>query len=124
MTVGLMLYLGTAYNVFRARFHRQVPLRSQGRFWGWGTLAVLWVQALPVLFIYLAMPAIRAVFDTFHDADPPNYLGGLVTAGMLLIFGILLLFWLARGFKALAFLWRYQVPAAPAVGVAYPASNP
>jgi hypothetical protein len=123
MTAGLMLYLRTAHRVFRARFHDQVPLRSQRRFWGWGTLAVLWVQALPVLFIYLAMPAIRGVFWAFHDAEPPNYLGGLVTAGALLVFGIALVFWLARGFKSLAFLWRYQI-AAPPVAVADPAANP
>jgi len=123
MSVGLMLYLKAAHRVFRARFHNQVPLRSQGRFWGWGTLAVVWVQAMPLLFIFLALPAIRGVFWAYEDADPPNYLGGLVAAGALLFFGIVLVFWLARGFKALRFLWSYEArPAAP-LAVANPVAN-
>jgi hypothetical protein len=123
MTVGLMFYLKAAHRVFRARFHQQVPLRRQGRFWVWGTLSVLWVQAMPLLFIFLALPAIHGVFWAYEDADPPNYLGGLVAAGALLFFGIVLVFWLARGFKALTFLWRYRaLPAAP-VGVANPVAN-
>jgi hypothetical protein len=123
MTVGLMLYLKAAHRVFRARFHDQVKLRSQRRFWGWGTVAVVWVQALPVLFIFLALPAIRGVFWAYENADPPSYLGGLVTAGALLFFGILLIFWLARGFKALMFLWRFRIQASPVVGVANPLAN-
>lgn len=124
MTVGLLLYIQCAHGIFRARFHDKVPLRHQRRFWRWGTLAVLWVQTLPVLFIYLAGPAIQAVFNAYADADPPNYLGGLVAGSALLFFGILLVFWLARGFKALAFLWRYRIASGPLPGsVANPVAN-
>jgi hypothetical protein len=113
MTTGLLFYLGAAHRVFRARFHDKVPLRSQRRFWIWGTLAVIWVQALPVVFIYLALPAIGGLFWAYANADPPNYLGGLVTCGALLFFGIVFIFWLARGFRSLVFLWRFRVVKTP-----------
>lgn len=112
MTAGLILYLRLAHRIFRLKFHERVPLKSHLRFWGWGTAAMIWVQALPLLFIVLAWPSIQGIFWAYATADPPDYLGSLVTGGALLFFGILFVFWLFRGFKALMFLVRYSVPMA------------
>lgn len=112
MTAAIVLYLRAALRILRLRFHEKVPLRSHAAFWKWGSLALLWVQLLPVAFIYLAWPGIQQVFGWFVDADTPDYLGGMVIGGSLLLFGILLVFWLARGFRALLFLARYRAPTA------------
>lgn len=111
-TIALVLYLSLAHRVFRLKFHEGVPLRDHRRFWGWGTAAMAWAQLLPLLFIYLSGPVVHAVFYSFVDAAPPEFLGGMVTGGALLFFGLVFVFWLARGFKALMFLLRYKIPVA------------
>ncbi|MBY0521823.1 MAG: hypothetical protein K2R98_00400 [Gemmataceae bacterium] len=112
MTLAVMLYLNWALRILRLRFHQKQALWSHAPFWKWGTLSMIWVQLLPLLFIYLAWPGIQAAVRGFAHDNPPNYLGALVAGGAAMFLGILVVFWLARGFRALGFLIRYRVPMA------------
>jgi hypothetical protein len=112
MALGVWIYLARVLRILRLRFHEKVPLRSHSGFWKWGTLAVIWVQVLPMLFAYLGWPVIEMGFRALVEADPPQSLAGLLLAGSLLLFGSVVVFWLARGFRSLRYLWRYRVPRA------------
>jgi hypothetical protein len=105
-------YLGKAHKILRARLHDRVPLRSHKRFFGWGTLALLWAQLLPLVFIAGAEKAVEKIFDRFGGED--ELLTAMVAAGLTLTVGFIVVFWAARGVRALAFLARYPVSAKPA----------
>lgn len=103
------VYLIKAQQVFRLRFHEKVPLRQYAPFWTRATLALGWVLLLPVLFVHLAVPWIHRLFVWLSR---PHYGAAQLVAGLLLVAGILLVFRLAGGFRALRFLIRIHIPQA------------
>lgn len=114
--VSMALFLGKAQKVFQARFNDGVPLAAHRRFWQWGLLAAVVIQLIPLLYVYISAWGLNAINDAITagvtDAELVSW-GKLLLAGPLfLVLGFMLLFWLARGVKALKFLATYKVPPA------------
>ena len=112
--VSMALFLGKAQKVFQRRFNDGVPLATHARFWQWGLVAAVLIQMIPLLYVYIAAWGLNAINDSITggvtDAELVQW-GKLLLAGpMFLVLGFLLLFWLARGVKALKFLATYKVP--------------
>ncbi len=112
--VSMALFLGKAQKVFQARFNDGVPLSTHSRFWKWGLLAAILIQLIPLLYVYISAMGLNAINDAITggvtDAELVSW-GKLLLAGPLfLLVGFLLLFWIARGVKALKFLATYKVP--------------
>jgi hypothetical protein len=112
--VSMALFLGKAQKVFQSRFNDGVPLSTHGRFWKWGLLAAIVIQLIPLLYVYVSAAGLNAINDAITggitDAELVSW-GKLLLAGpMFLLVGFLLLFWIARGVKALKFLGTYKVP--------------
>jgi hypothetical protein len=113
VTISSGAYLARTQTIFRQRFHDKVPLKAHKRFWGRGTLALVWAQLLPVLFNLIAVWLIDWKFDRLFRADKPNIIGAMMGAAALLAIGLAIVFWLARGVNALGFLFAYKRPSAP-----------
>lgn len=110
------LYLSKSQKLFQARFRDGVPLRRYAGFWRWGTVSVGWALALPVLYILVAEPAVGwLVVKMVDTGNWPLILGG-GPALFLISFGVV--FWAARGVKALAFIATYDPSPRPPAEVA------
>ncbi len=112
--VSMALFLGKAQKVFQRRFNDGVPLAAHRRLWQWGLIAAVLIQMIPLLYVYVSAWGLNAINDAITsgvtDAELVQW-GKLLLAGpMFLVLGFLLLFWLARGVKALKFLATYKVP--------------
>lgn len=111
-----ILYIAKAQRVFRQKFHAAVPLKTHKRFFGKASLSLLWTFLVPPLFIVGAEPLVDFVQDQITGGRGANDLASLPWGPMMLsgpailVFGFVLVFWLVRGFKALAFIARYPVP--------------
>jgi hypothetical protein len=119
-------FLGKAQRIFQAKFREGVPLGQHKRFWTWGSLGAVWAQVLPVLYILVAVKGIgwlvEKSMDRYFNAENPaaSSWGFLLASGpamFLVTFG--LVFWAARGVKALAYLAKYRVPPAVTPELAY-----
>ncbi|MFO0634696.1 MAG: hypothetical protein U0168_17775 [Nannocystaceae bacterium] len=67
-----VLFLGKVQKIFKRRFHDRVPLGAHKRFWGWGSLSLVWAHALPLLFVAGAREGIGKLIDAMtKDGDPP-----------------------------------------------------
>lgn len=115
-----VLFLGKVQKIFKRRFHDKVPLGMHKRFFGWGVLALVWAQLLPLLFVAIAQEGIGALIDKLTDgasADAaPPWSAILLSGPAILVFGFIVVFWAARGLKAITFIMKYRpqdVGAAP-----------
>lgn len=108
--VAMIVFIGTMRRVLRARFHWGQPLARYRSFWGVGTLATTAVLLFPVLFAALARWV--ALEYVLPEVDVE---GGRITAMDMLLVplgGALLMplvFWAARGVKALGWVKGYRV---------------
>lgn len=112
-----VLFLGKAQKIFKRRFHERVPLSAHRRFWGWGSLSLVWAQVLPILFVAAAREGIGALIDTLTEGDDIPWSAVLLSGPAILVFGFVVVFWAARGLKATSFILKYRpqdVPAAVA----------
>src|SRR5262249_17157366 len=116
LIVSIAFYLGKAQKVFQARFHDKVPMREHGRFWKWGTASIGLAPVVPLLFMIVASKLLDVIENKLigDGSDIPWKLVMLV-GPVLLVVGFLGVFWAARGFKAIKFLFGYKVKPAPAV---------
>lgn len=107
LVAATTLFLGKAQKVFQARFRRGIALSSHRRFWIWGTAALALLFVLPVVYIVAAEPALGwLVAETISETNWALNLG-LGPSLFLVTFG--LVFWAARGVKAIKFLATYKV---------------
>jgi hypothetical protein len=104
-----VLFLGKAQKIFKRRFHDRVPLGAHRRFWGWGTLSLLWAQVLPLLFVAIAQEGIGKLIDVLTDGGgEPPWTALLLSGPAILVFGFIAVFWAARGLKAITFILKYR----------------
>jgi hypothetical protein len=104
---GTIFYLSTSQRIFRQRFHQRVRLRRHGRFFGWRTLALLWTQVLPLLFVLATAELIPVLLE--WAGEDPRWPVVLLSGPALIVFGFVLVFWAARGWKALSAIRTYPV---------------
>ncbi|HEU0035384.1 MAG TPA: hypothetical protein VFQ53_32465 [Kofleriaceae bacterium] len=113
LILSMTFFLGKCQKIFQARFNDGTPIAVHRRFFQWGIPAVLFVQLFPLLFVYLAgfvLDKVNAMLvgDTLDAEQIPwtkiMLLGPFVLVGMFLV-----LFWAARGFKGIGFLFKYKV---------------
>jgi len=106
--VANVLFLGKVQKIFKRKFHEEVPLGAHERFWGWGSLSLVWAQALPVIFVALAQEGIGKLIDAMTKGDDLPWASLLVSGPAILVFGFVLVFWAARGLKAITFILKYR----------------
>jgi hypothetical protein len=108
--LGMAFFLGKTQKVFQARFHDKTPLRQHARFWKWGTASVLACLAIPVVYMLLAKVGIEKLADVFiGSGEDIGWAKLFVVAPLILVVGFLVVFWAARGIKAIKFLFTYKV---------------
>lgn len=114
-----VLFLGKVQKIFKRRFHDKVPLGLHKRFWLWGTLALVWAQLLPLLFVAIAQEGVGKLIDalTSGDGDPP-WSAILLSGPGILVLGFIVVFWAARGLAGIRFVLKYkpQEIGAPVTG--------
>lgn len=108
VTLSSAFFLSRVQAIFRQRFHEKVPLRAHARFWKRGTVSLVWAQLLLVLFVLGALPIVKWIFGAFLDGEHPSFVGAMLAASAVLFLGLLLVYFVARGFRALLFLIRYK----------------
>ncbi len=118
--VSTGFFLGKAHKIFQQRFHDKVPLSAHKKFWGWGTLALLWAQVFPVVFVLGAEPLVEKLLEKGFGKDEPNWTLILLGGSGVFVLGFVLCFWAFRGLKGLAFLKKYDLVAAKAASVPPP----
>jgi hypothetical protein len=116
-------FLGKMQKIFQAKFNDGTPIRTHFPFIKWAIPAVLVAQLLPALYSLFADKMLMVIDDklTSGIADPQQISWAkLMLAGpVFLVLGFVLVFWAARGIKAITFLFKYKVkpkvapPAAP-----------
>jgi hypothetical protein len=110
-------FLGKLQKVFQNKFTDGAPLATHKKFLIWGPLSFLWVQLFPLLFLLVAQKALAAINDKILDGvanpDEVNWKMLLVAGPLFLVIGFIILFWAARGMKALGFMLTYQVKPKP-----------
>jgi hypothetical protein len=109
---SMTLFLGKAQKIFQRRFHEGVPVRAHARFWKWGIPALLVAQVVPWLYLVLAERGIEKLNDKMTNGitDAAQLPWGkiMLSGPLILVVGFVVMFWAARGWKALAFLARYK----------------
>lgn len=105
--VASTLFLGKTQKIFREKFHDGVPFKAHARFFKWGLIAVVWALVLPLIYVYIADRAIDAGVDQLVGRSPP-WTTALVIVPAALLGGWLLVFWAARGLKAIKFIATYK----------------
>jgi len=119
LLAAYLFWLTKWTRILRQRFHERVPLRTHKRFFGWGTLSLVWALVLPYLFILAAEPFIDQLIDKLAQSHPPRWVALLVSGPAILVLGFLVVFWATRGLRALQYLVRYNVKGPrPAAGSA------
>lgn len=101
--------LGQARKIFRAIFHLGYAFRDFKRFWIWSGVALLVMLALPFVYAYAAIWAAELALGDLSTLGAKELL--LVPVPALLLFPVI--FWAARGWKALGFIKKYPVPTTP-----------
>jgi len=122
LIVSMSFFLGKSQKIFQQRFNDGVPLAKHARFWKWGIPCVLLVQLLPLVYSLIADKALLAIDEhlTSGIANATQISWGkLMLAGpFFLVVGFALVFWAARGFKAIGFLFGYKVKSFDSSGPA------
>jgi hypothetical protein len=113
LILSMSFFLGKSQKIFQARFNEGEPIAKHKHFFKWGVPAVLLVQVFPLIFAYLGEVLLdkinESVMKGVTDADKIPW-GKLMLAGpLVLIVAFAVLFWAARGFKAIKFLQSYKV---------------
>jgi hypothetical protein len=106
--VANVLFLGKMQKIFKRRFHDKVPVGAHKRFWGWGSLSLVWAHVLPVVFVAIAQEGIGKLVDSMTSGEDISWTALLVSGPAILVFGFILVFWAARGLKAIAFIMKYR----------------
>jgi hypothetical protein len=106
-------FLAKSQKIFQKRFREGVPLAAHRRFWIWGVASALWAQVLPVLYILASVPLIgwfvEKSVDRFLNETTQNWAFILGSGPAMFLVTFALIFWIARGTTAIAFLARYKV---------------
>jgi hypothetical protein len=123
LILSMSFFLGKSQKIFQARFNEGDPLSKHQRFFKWGIPSVLFVQVFPLLFVYLGNFILQKLNHSIRgdelDAEKVSWTKMLLAGPLVLIVAFAVLFWAARGFKAIKFLQSYKVkPKAPKGGAA------
>ncbi len=112
LILSLSFFLGRSQKIFQGRFDRGIPIARQQHFFKWGVPAVILVQVFPWLFVVVAAKMLDLINDKLLagvvDVAKVPWTKLMLAGPLLLVFGYLALFWAARGFKAIGFLFRYK----------------
>jgi hypothetical protein len=113
LILSMTFFLGKCQKIFQARFNDGTPLATHKRFFKWGVPAVVFVQFFPLLFIYVAGKALEKINESLlsgiKDADAVPWSKILLAGPLFLVVAYALMFWGARGIKAIGFLFSYKV---------------
>ncbi len=108
LTAGALgLFALWARRVTQLRFHQGIPLRRHDRFWRRGLLAVLRVQWIPVLLLWVLVGPL-AELHTMPAADAADALARLTTTAGVLGLGLLVTFPLFGGVRGLRYLIAFR----------------
>src|SRR5699024_8596673 len=114
---SMTLFLGKVQKIFQRRFNEKVPLREHKQFWKWGTVSAFLAQLVPWGYLVFATWALEKINDKLvegvESADGMPWSAILLVGPLFLVVGFGVVFWAARGFKALGFLAKYKVPVPP-----------
>jgi hypothetical protein len=118
LILSMSFFLGKSQKIFQRRFNEGEPISKHARYFRLGVPAVLFVQLLPWLFVVVADKVLNkidaSILDGVTDASKISW-GKLMLAGPLfLVVGYVLMFWAARGIKAIRFLKSYDPRGAAA----------
>lgn len=107
MAMGAVM--GQTRKIFRAIFLHGHRFADFKRFWIWSGVALLVMLVLPFAYAYAAVWLAGATMDDNVTFTAKTLL--LVPLPALLLFPVV--FWAARGWKAMQFIKKYPVPAGP-----------
>ncbi len=108
--LAVSFLLGTARKALRWIFHGGHGFGELKSLWLWGALSIVWVLALPFLFVL----GIRwLAFGPLAGGDGVPTTGDMLLVPMVALVTFPLLFWAARGWKALVYVKKYPVPKIP-----------
>ena len=112
LILSLSFFLGKSQKIFQGRFDRGIPIANQKQFFRWGIPGVLLVQVFPWLFVMVSAKALDLIngklLANVVDVEKVPWTKLLLAGPLFLVVGYLALFWAARGFKAIGFLFRYK----------------
>ena len=104
---GFGFFAFWARRLIQARFHRKHSLRNHGRFWRRGLMALLRIQWIPVLTLWLVLPWLTALHKApLNGAD--EALDRLVQSGWILGLSLLVTFPLFGGLRALSLFLSFR----------------
>lgn len=105
--MALGLFALWTRRITQMRFHQGIPLRSHGRFWRHGLLAMLRMQWIPVLLLWL----LAAPLERLHAggaADAADALGRLTQTSWWLGLGLVAAFLLFGGLRGVRYLVTFR----------------
>ncbi|MBA3395125.1 MAG: hypothetical protein H0T89_20930, partial [Deltaproteobacteria bacterium] len=113
LILSMSFFLGKSQKIFQARFTDGEPLANHRRFFRWGVPSVLLVQLFPLVFVFIAGALLGKINDSLlagvTDAEAVPWTQLLLAGPAFLVIAFAVLFWAARGFKAIKFLQGYKV---------------
>jgi len=115
LILSTAFFLGKTQKIFQARFNDGTPIRTHARFFKWGIPALLFVQLFPWIFGIVADHLLEKIYGAFMGDELATWSWGKIfmVAPIVLIVGFGILFWAARGVKAIKFLASYKVKPVP-----------
>ena len=106
--VANVLFLGKVQKIFRRKFHDKVAVSAHRRFWSVATLSLVWAHVLPVVFVAIAQAGIGELVDAMTEGEDVHWTALLVSGPAILVLGFVLVFWAARGLRAIGFILKYR----------------
>ncbi len=108
--LAVAFFLGTARKALRAVFHGGKGFGEFRGLWTWGVASTLWALVLPFAFLlgirFLASGPLAA-----GEGVPTS--GDMLTVPLVAFVAFPVLFWAARGWRALMYVKKYPVPKNP-----------
>jgi len=113
LILSMSFFLGKTQKIFQARFNDGEPISKHQQFFKWGIPSVLLVQLFPLAFAYFGDVILNKVNDALlsgvKDAEAVPWTKLMIAGPLVLVVAFAILFWAARGFKAIKFLQSYKV---------------
>jgi hypothetical protein len=109
LILSMSFFLGKCQKIFQAKFNTGTPVATHKRYFKWGVPAVLFV-----IVAEKALDKINAsLLEGIKDADAVPWTKIMLAGPLFLVVAYALMFWGARGFKAIGFLFSYKVTPKP-----------
>lgn len=109
VVAGCVAFVDKTHRLLQQRAHERAALPPHADFWRWAPSGVALVLILPAVFGHTISALVEGPLDRTLARGAIGQTTFFATAPLLLVLGFVIVFWAARGFRAIGFIARYPI---------------